>query len=89
MGTAQQALRSPTPRPGDSEQRSNPTPKAGRNLPAAIAVGLRHALRRPGRPAVPARWRFVLVVTAFAVFGVWEVFRALEAAGHQAAASSR
>ncbi|NQD86426.1 phosphatidate cytidylyltransferase [Paenarthrobacter sp. CM16] len=69
----------------DSPQRSrrvrtNPTPKAGRNLPAAIGVGLAMLLAvLGGLLFLPLG--FVLLTTAFAVLGVWEVFRALEAQG--------
>jgi phosphatidate cytidylyltransferase len=78
MGQAQQA-----PGPGvrgRGKQRSNPTPKAGRNLPAAIVVGLGMLFAvLGGLLFLPLG--FVLIVTTFAVFGVWEIFRALEAAG--------
>ncbi|MDR7081414.1 phosphatidate cytidylyltransferase [Arthrobacter ginsengisoli] len=61
-------------------QRRNPTPKAGRNLPAAIAVGLGMLIIvLGGLLLLPLG--FVLIVTTFAVFGVWEVFRALETSG--------
>ena len=78
MGQAQQA-----PGPGvrgPGKQRSNPTPKAGRNLPAAIVVGLGMLFAVLGG-LLFLPFGFVLIVTAFAVFGVWEIFRALEAAG--------
>jgi phosphatidate cytidylyltransferase len=62
------------------KQRRNPTPKAGRNLPAAIAVGLGMLIFvLGGLLLLPLG--FVLIVTAFAIFGVWEVFRALETTG--------
>ena len=62
------------------KQRRNPTPKAGRNLPAATAVGLGMLVFvLGGLLFLPLG--FVLIVTAFAVFGVWEVFRALETTG--------
>ncbi|MCB5281598.1 MAG: phosphatidate cytidylyltransferase [Arthrobacter sp.] len=62
------------------KQRTNPTPKAGRNLPAAIVVGLGMLFFvLGGLLFLPLG--FVLIVTAFGVFGVWEVFRALEASG--------
>ena len=78
MGQAQQAPGPPLR--GQGKQRSNPTPKAGRNLPAAIAVGLAMLfLVLGGLLFLPLG--FVLVTTTFAVFGVWEIFRALEAAG--------
>jgi phosphatidate cytidylyltransferase len=78
MGQAQQA---PGPHVrGPGKQRSNPTPKAGRNLPAATAVGLGMlVVVLGGLLFLPLG--FALVVTTFAVFGVWEIFRALEAAG--------
>ncbi|MFF1828091.1 phosphatidate cytidylyltransferase [Paenarthrobacter sp. NPDC058040] len=60
--------------------RGNPTPKAGRNLPAAIGVGLAMLIAvLGGLLFLPLG--FVLLVTAFAVMGVWEIFRALEAQG--------
>ncbi|MFI2564467.1 phosphatidate cytidylyltransferase [Paenarthrobacter sp. NPDC018779] len=60
--------------------RGNPTPKAGRNLPAAIGVGLAMLIAvLGGLLFLPLG--FVLLVTAFAVMGVWEVYRALEAQG--------
>jgi len=62
------------------KQRRNPTPKAGRNLPAATAVGVGMLVFvLGGLLFLPLG--FVLIVTAFAVFGVWEVFRALETTG--------
>jgi phosphatidate cytidylyltransferase len=62
------------------KQRANPTPKAGRNLPAAIAVGLAMLFAvLGGLLFLPLG--FVLVTTTFAVFGVWEIYRALEVSG--------
>ncbi|MCB5293757.1 phosphatidate cytidylyltransferase [Arthrobacter sp. SO3] len=62
------------------KQRRNPTPKAGRNLPAATAVGLGMLIFvLGGLLLLPLG--FVLIVTAFGVFGVWEFFRALETSG--------
>jgi phosphatidate cytidylyltransferase len=61
-------------------QRPNPTPKAGRNLPAAIAVGLGMLFAvLGGLLFLPLG--FVLITTTFAVFGVWEIYRALEVSG--------
>ncbi|WP_028266564.1 phosphatidate cytidylyltransferase [Arthrobacter sp. MA-N2] len=61
-------------------QRGNPTPKAGRNLPAAIGVGLAMLVAvLGGLLFLPLG--FVLLTTAFAVLGVWEIFRALEGQG--------
>jgi phosphatidate cytidylyltransferase len=76
-----QAQEAPGPRVRRrGKQGSNPTPKAGRNLPAATAVGLGMLFGvLGGLLFLPLG--FVLVTTAFAVFGVWEIFRALEAAG--------
>ncbi|MEA2292294.1 phosphatidate cytidylyltransferase [Arthrobacter sp. KBS0703] len=79
MGQAQQApgarARSRTRQP-----RPNPTPGAGRNLPAATAVGLAMLFAvLGGLLFLPLG--FVAVTTTFAIFGVWEIFRALEATG--------
>lgn len=78
MGAEQEA---PGPRVRlRGKERKNPRPKAGRNLPAATAVGLGMLLAvLGGLLFLPLG--FVLIVTAFAIFGVWEVFRALEASG--------
>ncbi len=60
--------------------RANPTPKAGRDLPAAIGVGLLMLVGvLGGLLFLPLG--FVAVTAGFAVLGVWEVFRALEANG--------
>ena len=73
----------PAPAHGTSRARrksGNPTPKAGRNLPAAIGVGLfLLVVVLGGLLFLPLG--FVLVTTAFAVLGVWEIFRALDANG--------
>ncbi|CAN7289290.1 phosphatidate cytidylyltransferase [Arthrobacter sp. PvP023] len=76
-----QAQQAPGPRVRvRGKQRSNPTPKAGRNLPAATAVGLAMLFAvLGGLLFLPLG--FVLVTTTFAVFGVWEIFRALEVSG--------
>jgi len=79
MGQAEQApaqrARTRGKQPG-----TNPTPKAGRNLPAAVAVGLAMLFAvLGGLLFLPLG--FVAVTTAFAVFGVWEIYRALEANG--------
>ena len=67
-------------RKGVKRLRENPTPKAGRNLPAAIGVGLAMLFAvLGGLLFLPLG--FVLLTTSFAVLGVWEVFRALEAQG--------
>lgn len=82
MGQAQQApgarARSQTRQP--RQPRPNPTPGAGRNLPAATAVGLAMLFAvLGGLLFLPLG--FVAVTTTFAVFGVWEIFRALEGNG--------
>jgi phosphatidate cytidylyltransferase len=62
------------------QPRRNPTPNAGRNLPAATVVGLAMLIAvLGGLLFLPLG--FVAVTTTFAVFGVWEIFRALEANG--------
>jgi phosphatidate cytidylyltransferase len=62
------------------QPRANPTPKAGRNLPAATVVGLAMLFAvLGGLLFLPLG--FVAVTTTFAIFGVWEIFRALEANG--------
>ena len=79
MGQADQA---PVPRTRvrGKQPRGNPTPKAGRNLPAAVVVGLAMLFAvLGGLLLLPLG--FVAVTTAFAVFGVWEIYRALEANG--------
>jgi phosphatidate cytidylyltransferase len=76
MGQADQAP-APRARTRGKQPRSNPTPKAGRNLPAAVVVGLAMLLAvLGGLLFLPLA--FVAIVTAFAVFGVWEIYRALE-----------
>lgn len=62
------------------QPRANPTPKAGRNLPAATAVGLGMLFAVLGG-LIFLPLGFVAITTAFAIFGVWEIFRALEANG--------
>ncbi|WP_115788026.1 phosphatidate cytidylyltransferase [Arthrobacter silvisoli] len=73
----------PAPMHGTTRARrksGNPTPKAGRNLPAAIGVGLfLLVVVLGGLLFLPLG--FVLITTAFAVLGVWEIFRALDAHG--------
>lgn len=56
---------------------ASPTPRAGRNLPAAIVVGL---ILLAAVLAGLFLWPlgFVFVATAAGVLGVWEVFRALQ-----------
>ena len=79
MGQAEQAP-APGPRTRGKQPRPNPTPKAGRNLPAAVVVGLAMLIAvLGGLLFLPLG--FVAVTTAFGVFGVWEIYRALEANG--------
>ncbi|MDQ0691806.1 phosphatidate cytidylyltransferase [Arthrobacter sp. W4I7] len=79
MGQAEQAP-AQRARTRGKQPRSNPTPKAGRNLPAAVGVGLAMLFAvLGGLLFLPLG--FVAVTTAFAVFGVWEIYRALEANG--------
>jgi phosphatidate cytidylyltransferase len=79
MGQAEQAP-AQRARTRGKQPRSNPTPKAGRNLPAAVAVGLAMLVAvLGGLLFLPLG--FVAVTTTFAIFGVWEIYRALEANG--------
>ncbi|WP_406633050.1 phosphatidate cytidylyltransferase [Pseudarthrobacter quantipunctorum] len=79
MGQADQAP-APRARTRGKQPRSNPTPKAGRNLPAAVVVGLAMLFAvLGGLLLLPLA--FVAVTTTFAIFGVWEIYRALEANG--------
>lgn len=79
MGQADQAPASRA-RTRGKQPRSNPTPKAGRNLPAAVVVGLAMLFAvLGGLLLLPLA--FVAVTTTFAIFGVWEIYRALEANG--------
>ena len=57
--------------------------RAGRNLPAAIAVGLSLGGAILGSVYSPARWTFIVIVTAAIVLGVSEVVRALRTLGAQ------
>jgi phosphatidate cytidylyltransferase len=79
MSQAEQAP-APRARMKGRQPRANPTPKAGRNLPAATVVGLAMLFAvLGGLLFLPLG--FVAVTTTFAIFGVWEIFRALEANG--------
>ncbi|MDJ0319764.1 phosphatidate cytidylyltransferase [Pseudarthrobacter sp. PS3-L1] len=70
----------PRVRPRGRVPRANPTPKAGRDLPAAIGVGLFLLLGvLGGLLFLPLA--FVAFITALAVLGVWEIYRALETNG--------
>jgi phosphatidate cytidylyltransferase len=57
--------------------------RAGRNLPAAIAVGLSLGGAILGSVYSPARWTFIGVVLAAILLGTYEVVRALRTLGAQ------
>jgi phosphatidate cytidylyltransferase len=57
--------------------------RAGRNLPAAIGVGLGLGALVLGTLYSPARWTFVVVIAAASVVGTLEVVRALRQLGAQ------
>jgi phosphatidate cytidylyltransferase len=60
-----------------------PVGRAGRNLPAAIGVGLGLGALVLGTLYSPARWTFVVVIAAASVVGTLEVLRALRQLGAQ------
>jgi phosphatidate cytidylyltransferase len=55
--------------------------RAGRNLPAAIGVGVGLGALVLGTLYSPARWTFVVVIAVAAAIGTWEVVRALHSLG--------
>ena len=57
--------------------------RAGRNLPAAIAVGLSLGAAILGSVYSPARWTFIVIVLAAILLGTSEVVRALRTLGAQ------
>ena len=57
------------------------TGRAGRNLPAAIGVGVGLGALVLGTLYSPARWTFVVLITVAALMGTWEVVRALHTLG--------
>ena len=57
--------------------------RAGRNLPAAIAVGLSLGAAIIGSVYSPARWTFIVIVIAAILLGITEVVRALRTLGAQ------
>ena len=68
--------------PSDAEAVSEKTPgRAGRNLPAAIGVGLALGLLVTVPLYSPARWGFVAVLLAAVAVGTIEVVRALRTLG--------
>jgi phosphatidate cytidylyltransferase len=57
------------------------TGRAGRNLTAAIGVGLSLGALVIGTLYSPARWTFIVVVVLAMLIGTWEVVRALRTLG--------
>ena len=57
------------------------TSRAGRNLPAAIAVGLSLGGVILGTLYSPYRWTFVVVLVAASLLGTWEIVRAVRTLG--------
>ncbi|MCW2599112.1 MAG: phosphatidate cytidylyltransferase [Frankiales bacterium] len=72
----------PPTAPDSSRQQKR---SAGRNLPAAIAVGLTLGAVIIGTVYSPYRWSFVLVLLASAAFGTREIVQALRTLGAQPA----
>ncbi|MDP9100691.1 MAG: phosphatidate cytidylyltransferase [Actinomycetota bacterium] len=60
-----------------------PTGRAGRNLPAAIAVGLTLGVLIVVPLYSPYRWGFIVVLAAAASVGSWEIVAALRRLGAQ------
>jgi len=60
-----------------------PAGRAGRNLPAAIGVGVSLGALVIGTLYSPARWTFVVVMVLAAVMGTYEVVRAVRTLGAQ------
>jgi phosphatidate cytidylyltransferase len=58
-----------------------PVSKAGRNLPAALAVGLSLGGSILGTVFSPYRWTFVIVLLIATLIGTWEIVRALRTLG--------
>lgn len=58
-----------------------PSGRAGRNLPAAIGVGVGLGALVLGTLYSPARWTFVVVLAVASAVGTWEVVRALHSLG--------
>ena len=58
-----------------------PVSKAGRNLPAALAVGLSLGGSILGTVFSPYRWTFVILLLIATLIGTWEIERALRTLG--------
>jgi phosphatidate cytidylyltransferase len=69
--------------PVTSETQSAKVSRAGRNLPAAIGVGLTLGAAIVVTLFVLPRWTFVVLSTAAVCVGVWELCRAMRAAGFE------
>jgi phosphatidate cytidylyltransferase len=67
--------------PVTSEADSAKVSRAGRNLPAAVAVGLGLGAAVVVTLFVIPKWTFVVLATAAVCVGVWELCRALRAGG--------
>jgi phosphatidate cytidylyltransferase len=67
----------------DSQDPPKAPGRAGRNLPAAIAVGLSLGGAILGSVYSPYRWTFVLIVAAAIALGISEIVRALRTLGAQ------
>ena len=67
--------------PVTSEADSAKVSRAGRNLPAAVAVGLGLGAAVVVTLFVIPKWTFVVLATAAVCVGVWELCRALHAGG--------
>ena len=67
--------------PVTTEVESVKVSRAGRNLPAAIAVGLTLGAAVVVTLFVIPKWTFVVLATAAVCVGVWELCRALRAGG--------
>ena len=64
-----------------------PVSKAGRNLPAALAVGLSLGGTILATVFSPYRWTFVVVLLVASLIGTWEIVRALRTLGANAPAA--
>jgi phosphatidate cytidylyltransferase len=60
---------------------ADPAPRGGRNLPAAIAVGVGLGAVTLGTLYAPPRWPFVVLICVAALAGSWELTTALRTLG--------